>query len=101
MKRGKTGTTAITRRESNQKTERSAACQRILTVLSQSTLPLTAREIAVELHNNGLVPYPTRASVQPRLTEMLDDGVVIVAGKVFDEETKRRVAAYKLSERVC
>ena len=99
MKRGKTGVTAKTRRESNRKTGRSVMCQRILSVMSQTELPLTAREIAAELYNNGIVQYPTRSSVQPRLTEMLEDGEVVVAGKVFDSETKRNVAAYKLPER--
>lgn len=99
MKRGKTATTAVTRRESNQKTGRSYMCHMILSVMSQTELPLTAREIAIELYNNGIIPYPTRASVQPRLTEMLEESAVIVAGKVLDHETNRRVAAYKLPER--
>lgn len=98
MKRGKTATTAITRRESNQKTKRSFMCQQILIVLYQSAQPLTAREIAIVLHDKGVVKYPARSTVQPRLTEMLEDGEVIVAGKVFDAETNRRVAAYKLPE---
>lgn len=96
MKRATTPTTAKTRRESNERANRKRLCQSILSVMVSSEQPLTAREIAVELHHHGIVEYPLRQAVQPRLTEMVIDGDVVVAGKVFDESSKRNVAAYRL-----
>lgn len=99
MKRATTPTTAKTRRESNEKTGRKPLCDKILGVMVVKGIPVTAREIAVELHKNGIVEYPYRQAVQPRLTEMVIDGDVVVAGKVFDETSKRNVAAYKLPQK--
>ncbi|MBC8574465.1 hypothetical protein [Jingyaoa shaoxingensis] len=96
MKRAKTATTARTRRESNELVNRKRSCQNVAAVLAGSEKPLTAREIAAELYSYGLVDYPIRQAVQPRLTELVEDGDVIVTGKVYDTETKRNVAAYML-----
>ena len=38
-------------------------------------------------------------AVKPRLTELKAAGLVEVAGKAYDETTKRRVAVWKAAER--
>ena len=60
---------------------------------------LTAREIAVILHNKGVVAYPIRDSCQPRLTELCKLGRVVVCGSKVDPTTHKRVSVYSLRER--
>ena len=59
---------------------------------------LTAHEIAQVLHKAGVVAYPVRDSVQPRITEMCKLGKVTVCGSKVDESTHKRVSIYKLVE---
>ena len=56
---------------------------------------LTAQEIAVEMHKAGLLPYPARAIIQPRITELVQEGVIETVGKKLCTVTDRKVAVYK------
>ena len=84
-----------TRRESYELLDRETAYKHIIDVLVTG-VELTAREIAIELHEKKLIPYPVRQAVAPRLTELESVGIVEVTGKAYDVETKRKVAVYKL-----
>ena len=84
-----------TRRESYELLDRETAYKHIIDVLVIG-VELTAREIATELHEKKLIPYPVRQAVAPRLTELESVGIVEVTGKAYDVETKRKVAVYKL-----
>lgn len=53
----------------------------------------TARQIAYGMGFTDL------NAVKPRLTELKAAGLVEVAGKAYDETTKRRVAVWKAAER--
>lgn len=88
-------TTRETRRESNESTNKARLYTEILTVLTGTSRALTAREVAAVLYSKKVVAYPLRQAVQPRLTELCEYGKVKVAGKVYDEETRRNVATYK------
>ena len=90
-------TTEETRRESHIKTNKQALTVEVIKVLDGRQL--TAREIAVEMYNDGLLPYPARAVVQPRITELVQDGKVEAVGKKLDEETQRLVAIYRVVEK--
>lgn len=57
---------------------------------------LTAKQIAEILKINGFVRIPERQSTAPRLTELVDEGQVIVIGKTLDKTTDREVAVYSL-----
>lgn len=57
---------------------------------------MTAREVAVVLYRHRLVLTPARQQVQPRLTELVQDGRVEVVGKRLDTLTGKRVAVYRL-----
>ena len=57
---------------------------------------LTAREIAVILHKEGVVAYPLRDSVHPRLTEMCKMCKVKVCGSKTDHVTHKKVSIYRL-----
>lgn len=87
-------TTEETRRESHEKTDKQALALEVIRVLDGKQL--TAREIAVEMYNDGLLPYPARAVVQPRITELVQDGKLEAVGKKQDEETQRQVAVYRV-----
>ena len=89
-------TTEETRRESHEKTNKQALAVEVVNALRGKQL--TAREIAVEMYNDGLLPYPARAVVQPRITELVQDGKVEAVGKKMDEETQRIVAIYRVVE---
>lgn len=65
----------------------------ILAALGESEM--TAREIAIVLHNRGLIPLPTRQSTAPRLTELTWKGKVKVVGTKIDEESKKAVSIYR------
>lgn len=57
---------------------------------------LTAREIAIKLYDKGLIRSNERQATQPRLTELVDNNVLIVIGKRMDEITHRNVAIYTI-----
>lgn len=87
--------TRETRRESFEKLDSESVKRHIIEILRCGTA-LTAREIAMAMYEQKIIPYPVRQAVAPRLTELEAAEVVETVGKVFDEETKRNVAAYKL-----
>lgn len=86
--------TRQTRRESNEKTDRQGMYSMILKELSYGDM--TAREIGAILYRHGLVLSPSRQQVQPRLTELMQEGKISVVGKRKDSLTKRSVAVYHL-----
>lgn len=86
--------TKQTRITSYVKTEKTSKHQAVLEVLDGKEL--TAREIAVEMHKRGALPYPARAIIQPRITELVEDGLIVAIGKKVDTETERKVAVYKV-----
>lgn len=88
--------TRQTRRESNEKTDRQGMYSMILKELSYGDM--TAREIGAILYRHGLVLSPSRQQVQPRLTELMQDGKIEVVGKRRDSLTRRSVAVYRLVE---
>lgn len=96
-KAAKPATSAITkgtRIMSYKQTDKQPMRQHVLDTLGNSAL--TAREIAVDMHQRGLLPYPARAIIQPRITELVEAGVIMAIGTKLDEETERKVAVYKV-----
>ena len=87
--------TKETRKESYEKLDSATIRQLCLDVLSNGK-PTTAKEIAVILHERHLIPYPVRQAVAPRLTELMQEGKVEAVDKVYDPETERNVAVYRL-----
>ena len=57
---------------------------------------LTAREISVILYNKGYIRSNERQATQPRLTELVDEGRVVVIGKRLDSITLKNVAVYSV-----
>lgn len=89
--------TADTRLESYEKINKETMYNLIVNTLKEyKNSGLTAREIAIELYNKGLVKSNDRQATAPRLTELVDKGIVVVIGKKMDEFTQRNVAVYTL-----
>lgn len=88
-------TTYETRRESNEKVDREKRYEQILTILRGKTM--TAKEVAVEMNQRGYVPTSERNFAAPRLTELVNKGMVQVVGKKVCEYTNKKVAQYQLA----
>lgn len=84
--------TKQTQRESHAKVNKQKIRSSILDELSYGDM--TAREIAVVLYRHKLVAEPTRQQVHPRLTELVQDGLVEVNGTKHDSYTDRNVSLY-------
>lgn len=67
-------------------------------ILDRLDRPKTAKQIAVELFELGLIPSTERNYTAPRLTELADVGIVTVVGKTKCEYTGKQVALYKKSD---
>lgn len=76
-----------TRFESFMRCEPNKRCRMILDALGDKEM--TARQIARALG------FYERNATAPRLSEMVDKGMVEVAGKAYDSLTKRYVSTYR------
>lgn len=88
-------TTYETCRESNEKVDREKRYEQILNILRGKTM--TAKEVAVEMNQRGYVPTSERNFAAPRLTELVNKGMVQVVGKKVCEYTNKKVAQYQLA----
>lgn len=86
--------TRQTRRESHERTDKQPLRKVVLEVLDGGK-QLTAREIAQEMYMMHVLPYPARAIIQARITELVHDGKVEAVKKKYDAETERDVTVYK------
>ena len=64
-------------------------------ILSRLDKPKTAKEIAVELFELGLIPSTERNYTQPRLTELCKKDIVRVVDKKKCQYTGKTVAVYE------
>lgn len=91
--------TQETRRESYKEVKKSIGDrqQMILDALRERPRS-TARELALYLWEQRKIPQAERNYVHPRLTELVDDGLVRVVGKRKCPVTGRMVAVYELAD---
>lgn len=75
--------------ESYQKTKPDSPTRRKEILKALDIFDMTAREIAYKLN------YADLNAVKPRLTELVQAGLVDVVGKRFDEMTQRKVLVYR------
>lgn len=90
--------TGETRKESYEKLDSATFKKRIISILEEKGQALSAREIAWLMYIKHYIPYPVRQAVAPRLTELESEGIVKADGKIYDKETDRNVAVYRLVE---
>lgn len=67
-------------------------------ILDRLDKPKTAKEIAVELYELGLIPSTERNYTAPRLTELEKMGKVVASDKKICKWTGKKVAIYKKIE---
>ena len=67
-------------------------------ILDRLNKPKTAKEIAVELFELGVIPSTERNYTAPRLTELENKGIVQVIGKKKCKYTGKMVAVYQKTE---
>lgn len=84
--------TFSTRGESLDKVDKEKRRREILSILVR---PMTAKEIAVEMHKRGYTENDDRNNAAPRLTEMAQDGLVDTIGKTRCAYTGRTVTVYQ------
>ncbi len=87
-------TTYQTRQESNESVDRKKRYAQVMDILKGRTM--TAKEVAVEMNLRGFVPTSERNFAAPRLTELVDRGIVEVVGKRKCQYSNKMVAMYKL-----
>ena len=87
--------TSETRYGSNETVNKEKRYSQIIEVLSGGK-KLSAKEIAVEMHQRGYIPTTERNFTAPRLTELSQKGIVEPVGKQKCQWSKKMVAVYKL-----
>lgn len=87
--------TSETRRESYEALDAETLKKAIVNIFSNGGT-YSAKEVSVVMYRRNLIEYPVRQAVAPRLTELVAEGVLEVVGKVYDYDTERNVAAYRL-----
>lgn len=68
----------------------------VYNTLKTKTNGATAKELSMQLFNNGKVFSNERNSVHPRLNELIKEGLVRVVGKKTCQWTDRKVSIYKV-----
>lgn len=81
-----------TRRETHETVDKEKRYEQIMTILKSK--PMTAKEIAVEMCRLGLTPNSERNFSAPRLTELVDKGMVKTIGKKVCDYTGKKVTIY-------
>lgn len=88
-----------TRAEANETVDKARRYRQIIRELK--TVPgkgLTAKQIAVRMNNRRLIPTAERNFTSPRLTELMEMGVVEPIGKTTCEFTGRTVTVFALRD---
>jgi len=70
----------------------------IIEILQSTDEPMSAKEIAVEMKEKGYTPSTERNFSAPRITEMLNRGVLDCVGKKICEYTGKSVGVFKIRE---
>lgn len=83
-----------TRHESHESIDKNLRYMQILEVLDNKEM--TAKEIAVEMHNRGYIPTDERNFTAPRLTELSIKGIVEPTEKKKCEYTHKMVSQYRI-----
>lgn len=83
------------RRSSNEKLDRDLRRSQILDVFRTDGPTLTARQITRQMAKKGLIPEFDMNYVKPRLTEMMQEGILKVVNKQKDEVSGKSVSVYE------
>lgn len=90
-------TTFDTRAESNDLVPRELRYKQIIEIFEdQAPRNLTAKEVAIFMHNRGFTPNDEQNFSAPRITELMQKGIVEPAGKTKCRYTGKTVTIYRL-----
>ena len=90
-------TTFETRAESNDLVPRDLRYKQIIEIFEdQAPRNLTAKEVAIFMHNRGFTPNSERNFSAPRITELMQKGMLEPAGKTKCRYTGKTVTIYRL-----
>lgn len=84
-----------TRAEAHEKVDKNRRYQQILETMDFYNIPMTAKEIAVDMRNKGYIPTDERNFTAPRLTEMSKMGLVEPCGRKMCRYTGKNVTVYR------
>ena len=91
--------TLETRAEANESVDREKRYAQIIEILTEHPKGRTAKEIAVIMHAERLIPTSERNFTAPRLTELCRKGIVEPCGKKMCIYTCKTVTVYRLRKR--
>lgn len=89
--------TEETRQDSNDTVDRQKRYSQIIECLTENG-PLTAKECAVLMMQKGYIPTSERNFTAPRLTELVQDGLVKAIDKKVCAYSGKKVAVYEVKE---
>jgi len=88
--------TLETRSESNITTDKKRRYAQIIEIMELIKTPLSAKEIAVIMCKRNYIPTSERNFVSPRITELMQEGIVEQAGKKKCIFTNKKVTVFVL-----
>lgn len=88
--------TLETRRESNENVDKQKRYKQIIEVLNGKEM--TAKEIAVEMYKRKYIPTTERNFSSPRITELLNAGVIECVGKKKCQYSNKTVSVFKIKD---
>jgi hypothetical protein len=91
--------TLETRKESEESVNKKIRYNQIVEILFGGK-EMTAKEIAVEMHQRGYIPTTERNYTAPRLTELSQKGIVEPIGKTKCKYSNKMVVVYKLIKNI-
>lgn len=85
-----------TRAESYEVVDKQKRYRQIKEILSDSEVPMSDKEIAVEMFERGYIPTTERNFSSPRITELLQTGELDVVGKKKCQYSNKKVRVLAL-----
>ena len=83
------------RKKSYKNLDKQKRCAEILEIL-KSGKEMTAREIAIELFRRKITTNKERNNAAPRLTYLVEAGLIEITGKKYDLESGIKVTKYRV-----
>ena len=90
--------TLETRRESYDTVDKKKRYGQIIEIMRFNNVPMSAKEIAIEMCMRDHTPTSERNFVSPRITELMKNGIVEQTGKKKCSYTKKTVTVFSLRE---
>lgn len=90
---------AETRAKANEKVSRNTRYMQIIEILEESKHPLSAKEISVEMYRRGYANTTERNLSHPRIHELLEKGILEVAGDKVCQFTGHSVGVFELRQK--